>query len=198
MLWLNQDILLPEAGKCLKIVGFGDISVVWRHKFFKTQENGIQKTEASSITNSCFSTQPFPCFQRSGWQNSENHKSWVPGATRTHKISTSKLRCVTGLRETGIWTAVVYWALPAHKIPFHVSHPTKVLFKQGIEIYGRYMPMVQWRTPEGLRGRKHTLFLIESRLTTDTEEQPMNPVWEFNGVSPTAMLPFTLSYYCND
>ena len=52
------------------------------------------------------------------------------------------------------------------------------------------MPMVQWRTPEGLRGRKHTLFLIESRLTTDTEEQPMNPVWEFNGVSPETVSKF--------
>ena len=50
--------------------------------FSGNPEKVIQKTRASSITNSGFSTQRIPCFQRcfrdAGWQNSENHKSWVP------------------------------------------------------------------------------------------------------------------------
>lgn len=34
ILWLNQRIPLPKAGKCLKTVGFGEISFGWWHKFF--------------------------------------------------------------------------------------------------------------------------------------------------------------------
>lgn len=31
---LNQRITLPDASKCLKTVGWGEINVAWRHKFF--------------------------------------------------------------------------------------------------------------------------------------------------------------------
>ena len=34
VLRLNQRIPLPKAGKCLKTVGFGEISFGWWHKFF--------------------------------------------------------------------------------------------------------------------------------------------------------------------
>ena len=40
---LNQRIPLPDAGKCLKTVGLGGISVVWWHKFFWNEGKSYSK-----------------------------------------------------------------------------------------------------------------------------------------------------------
>ena len=46
VLWLNQDISLPKAGKCFKIVAFGDINAVWWHKIFWNEGKRHSKIRA--------------------------------------------------------------------------------------------------------------------------------------------------------
>lgn len=57
VLRLNQRILLSDAGKCLKTVGLGEISLSGGISFSGMKV--IQKTEASSITNSGIATRYF-------------------------------------------------------------------------------------------------------------------------------------------
>ena len=61
VLRLNQRILLSDAGKCLKAVGLGEISLSGGISFSGMKV--IQKTGASSITNLGFATQQFSHFQ---------------------------------------------------------------------------------------------------------------------------------------
>lgn len=43
ILWLNQSILLPKAGKRLKTVGFGEISFGWWYKFIWNARKSYSK-----------------------------------------------------------------------------------------------------------------------------------------------------------